>query len=64
MKKILLASVMALAAASAAIAPSQAETVVVKTDNHMHMMKKHCRTRVVTHWRHHHKVTETVKVCN
>ncbi|AGB44404.1 hypothetical protein Mesau_01958 [Mesorhizobium australicum WSM2073] len=64
MKRILLASVMALAAASAAIAPSQAETVVVKTDNHMHMMKKHCRTRVVTHWRHHHKVTETVKVCN
>ena len=64
MKKIILASVMALAAASAAIAPSQAETVVVKTDNHMHMMKKHCRTRVVTHWRHHHKVTETVKVCN
>ncbi|TPJ17488.1 hypothetical protein FJW04_07950 [Mesorhizobium sp. B2-7-3] len=64
MKKILLASVMAVAAASAAIAPSQAETVVVKTDNHMHMIKKHCRTRVVTHWRHHRKVTETVKVCN
>ncbi|ESY88540.1 hypothetical protein X739_01895 [Mesorhizobium sp. LNHC220B00] len=62
MKKILLAAVVALAAASAAIAPSQAETVVVKTDNHMHMMKKHCRAEVVTHWRHHRK--ETVKVCN
>jgi Ni/Co efflux regulator RcnB len=64
MKNILLASVIALATASAAIAPSQAETVVVKTDNHMHMMKKHCHTRVVTSWKHHHKVTREVKVCN
>ncbi|KAA3452077.1 hypothetical protein C7I87_03715 [Mesorhizobium sp. SARCC-RB16n] len=63
MKNILLASVIALATAAAAIAPTQAETVVVKKDNHMHM-KKHCRTRVVTHWRHHRKATETVKVCN
>lgn len=64
MKNILLASVIALATASAAIAPSQAETMVVKTHDHMHMMKKHCHTKVVTHWRHHHKVMETVKVCN
>ncbi|AZO57575.1 hypothetical protein EJ077_05910 [Mesorhizobium sp. M8A.F.Ca.ET.057.01.1.1] len=63
MKRILLASVLALVAALAAVAPSQAETVVVKTDNHM-QMKKHCRTRMVTHWRHHRKVAETVKVCN
>ncbi|UCI29885.1 MULTISPECIES: hypothetical protein [unclassified Mesorhizobium] len=58
MKKILLASVLALAAASAAIVPSQAETVIVKNGKH------HCRTRVVTHWRHHHKVVEKVRVCN
>ncbi|MBZ9794971.1 hypothetical protein [Mesorhizobium sp. ES1-4] len=63
MKNILLASVIALATAAAAVAPTQAATVVVKTHDHMHMMKKHCRTKVVTHWRHHHKVTETVKVC-
>ena len=58
MKKILLASVLALAAASAAIAPSQAETVVIKNGKH------HCRTKLVTHWVHHHRVTEKVKVCN
>ncbi|TIO52755.1 MAG: hypothetical protein E5Y00_28425, partial [Mesorhizobium sp.] len=46
MKKILLASVLALAAASAAVAPTQAETVIVKTGKH------HCRTKVVTHWVH------------
>jgi Ni/Co efflux regulator RcnB len=65
MKNILLASVIALATVSAAIAPTQAETMIVKTNDHDHMhMKKHCRTKLVTHWRHHHKVTETVKVCN
>jgi hypothetical protein len=62
MKNILLASVIALATASIAIAPTQAATVVVKTNDHMHM--KHCRTKVVTHWRHHHKVVEKVRVCN
>ncbi|TIN62836.1 MAG: hypothetical protein E5Y29_28155, partial [Mesorhizobium sp.] len=55
MKNILLASVIALATASAAIAPTQAETIVVKTHDHMHM-KKHCRTKVVTSWKHHHRV--------
>ena len=35
--------------------------MIVKTDNHMH---KHCRTKLVTHWHHHHKVVEKVKVCN
>jgi hypothetical protein len=65
MKSILLASVIAFATASAAIAPTQAATVVVKTDNHMHMMhKKHCRTKVVTTWKHHHKVVRKVTVCN
>ncbi|QPC91036.1 hypothetical protein [Mesorhizobium sp. INR15] len=64
MKNILLASVIALATASAAIAPTQAATVVIKTNDHMHMMKKHCRTKIVTHWRHHHKVVEKVRVCN
>ncbi|WP_095199386.1 hypothetical protein [Mesorhizobium carmichaelinearum] len=58
MKKILLASVLALVAASAAIAPSQAETVIIKNGRH------HCRTKLVTHWVHHHRVTETVKVCH
>lgn len=77
MKTILLASVLALAAASAAIAPTQAETMIVKktdqtivkkTDN-MHKkndrrhIKTHCRTKLVTHWRHHRKVVEKVKVC-
>ncbi|WP_202361715.1 hypothetical protein [Mesorhizobium sp. 131-3-5] len=54
MKKILLA----LVAASAAIAPSQAETVIIKNGKH------HCRTRLVTHWVHHHRVTEKVRVCH
>ncbi|WP_256751492.1 hypothetical protein [Mesorhizobium sp. Mes31] len=64
MKSILLASVIALATASAAIAPTQAATMIVKTNDHMHGMKKHCRTKVITHWRHHHKVVEKVRVCN
>ncbi|MER8691253.1 hypothetical protein NKI77_02905 [Mesorhizobium opportunistum] len=58
MKKILLASVLALAAASAAIAPSQAETVIIKNGKH------HCRTKVVTHWVHHHRVVDRIRVCN
>ena len=57
MKKIVFASVLALAAASATVAPSQAETVIIKTHRH------HCVTKLVTHWRHGHKVTDTVKVC-
>ncbi|BCM21514.1 hypothetical protein [Mesorhizobium sp. J8] len=57
MKKIVLASVLALAAASAGVAPSQAETVIVKAGRH------HCVTKLVTHWRHHHKVVEKVRVC-
>jgi hypothetical protein len=61
MKSILLASVLALAAASAAIAPTQAATIV-KTDYHKH--GKHCRTKLVTHWQHHHKVVQKVKVCS
>jgi hypothetical protein len=64
MKNILLASVIALATASAAIAPTQAATVVIKTNDHMHMMKKHCRTKVVMHWAHHRKVVEKIRVCN
>ncbi|MER9163067.1 MULTISPECIES: hypothetical protein [unclassified Mesorhizobium] len=63
MKNILLASVIALATASAALAPTQAATVVVKTNDHMHI-KKHCRTKVVTTWKHHHRVVEKVRVCN
>nr|WP_296746576.1 hypothetical protein [Mesorhizobium sp.] len=58
MKKILLASALAVVAASASIAPSQAQTMVVRP-HHRH----HCETRLVTHWRHHHKVIEKVKVC-
>ncbi|SDA70684.1 hypothetical protein [Mesorhizobium qingshengii] len=64
MKSILLASVIALATALAAIAPTQAATMIVKTTDHMHGMKKHCRTKVVMHWRHHHKVVEKVMACN
>jgi opacity protein-like surface antigen len=56
MKKVLLASVLALVAASAAIAPSQAETVIIKNGKH------HRSTRLVTHWVHHHRVTEKVNV--
>ncbi|MER9938131.1 hypothetical protein [Mesorhizobium sp. M0088] len=63
MKNILLASVIALATASAAIAPTQAETIVVKTHDHMHM-KKHCGTKVVTSSKHHHRVVEKVRVCS
>lgn len=61
MKNILLASIISLAAVSAAIAPTQAQTMVVKPGDHMH---KHCHTRLVTHWHHHHKVVEKVRVCN
>ena len=66
MKKILLASAIALATVSAAIAPTQAATVIVKTGDRMHMKmhRKHCSTQWVTHWRHHHKVMEKVTVCN
>jgi Spy/CpxP family protein refolding chaperone len=65
MKKFLLASAIALATASAAIAPTQAATIVVKTNDHMHMRmhNKHCRTKWVTHWRHHRKIVEKVTVC-
>lgn len=62
MKKILLASLISVAAASAAIGPTQADTMVVNRHDHMH--RKHCHTQMVTHWRHHHKVVEQVKVCN
>jgi len=58
MKNILFASVLALAAVSAAVAPTQAETVIIKTGKH------HCRTKLVTHWVHHHKVVEKVKACH
>ena len=58
MKKILLASVLALAAASAGVVPTQAETVIVKTGKH------HCRTKLVTHWVHHRKIVDKVKVCH
>ena len=58
MKNILFASVLALAAVSAAVAPTQAETVIIKTGKH------HCRTKLVTHWVPHHKVVEKVKVCH
>lgn len=62
MKTILLVSVLALAAVPAAIAPTQAATMIVKTNDHLHM-KSYCRTKMVTHWRHHRKVVEKVKVC-
>ena len=64
MKNILFASVLALAAVSAAVAPTQAETVIIKTQDHMHMHKKHCRTKWVTTWRHHQKIVKKVTVCN
>ena len=25
--------------------------------------RHHCRTELITHWRHHHRVTEEVRVC-
>lgn len=64
MKNILLASVIALATASAAIAPTQAATVVIRTNNNMHMHNNHCRTKWVTTWRHHQKIVKKVTVCN
>ncbi|MET2830442.1 hypothetical protein [Mesorhizobium shangrilense] len=63
MKKILLASLISVAAAAAAIGPTQADTMVVNRHDHMHM-RKHCHTKMITHWRHHHKVVEQVRVCN
>ena len=64
MKNILLASAITLATISAAIAPTQAATVIIKTHDHMHMQKKHCRTKWVTTWRHHQKIVKKVTVCN
>lgn len=63
MKKILFAALISVAAASAAIGPTRADSMDVKGHDHMHM-KKHCHTQLVTHWRHHHKVVEKVRVCN
>ncbi len=62
MKKVLLASAIALATVSAAIAPTQAAMVVVKTGDHKHV-RHHCKTTWVTHWKHHKKVTEKETVC-
>jgi len=62
MKKVLLASALALATVSAAIAPTEAATVVIKSGDHMHV-RHHCKTTMVTHWRHHKKVVEKVRVC-
>jgi len=61
MKKILLASALAAATVSAAIAPTEAATVVMG-GSHMHV-RHHCRTELVTHWRHHRKVVEKVRIC-
>jgi len=63
MKKILFAALISVAAASAAIGPTRADAMADKGHDHMHM-RKHCHTRLVTHWRHHHKVVEKVRVCN
>ena len=64
MKNILLASAIALATVSAAIAPTQAATVVIKTHDHMRMHHNRCRTKWVTTWRHHQKIVKKVTVCN
>ena len=64
MKKVVLAAAVALATVSAAIAPSQAETVVINTHrpHHLHV-EHHCKTTWVTHWKNHKKITEKVRVC-
>lgn len=73
MKKLILASLIAVATAASFSIPAEADSVVVKTDymhrdhnDRMHMRRhhEHCRTRVETHWRHHHRVMEKVTVCN
>lgn len=64
MKKVLLASALTLATVAAAIAPTEAATVVVDTGGRDHVhVRHHCKTSWVTHWRHHHKVVEKVRVC-
>jgi hypothetical protein len=76
MKKLILASFIAVAtAASFSIPAEAASSIVIKTDHmhrdrdhndrmHMRRHHEHCRTRVETHWRHHHRVMEKVTVCD
>jgi len=60
MKNILLASLISIAAASAAIAPTEA--AVVRTGDHAH--ERHCRIKTVTRWFHHHRVVQKIRVCH
>lgn len=75
MKKLILASLIAVATAASFSIPAEADSVVIKTD-HMHRDRdhhdrmymrrhhEHCRTRMETHWRHHHRIVRKVTVCD
>ncbi|MBN9253420.1 MULTISPECIES: hypothetical protein [unclassified Mesorhizobium] len=99
MKKLLLASMIAVASATAMIVPANAGVTIgigtgyddgyygddyyrddygpyyphryyrhVYNDDdygggYMMRHRHHCRTEWVTHWRHHHRVVERVRVC-
>ncbi|TPK63586.1 hypothetical protein FJ546_12685 [Mesorhizobium sp. B2-4-19] len=101
MKKLLLASVIAIASAVSVIAPANAASITFGIGNgydgdyyapryryhyrdyndggyygrysvyndegyrprYYGMYHHRCRTEVIRHWRHHHRVIETVRVC-
>lgn len=59
------------------VAPTQAASLVITTDNGSHMGRhhwrdhrwhkhhnRHCFVKVRKHWRHHHWVIEKVRVCD
>ncbi|MBZ9922257.1 hypothetical protein LB579_31775 [Mesorhizobium sp. BR1-1-7] len=56
----------AVASISFAGIPAEAKTVI-KTDHGRVVIKdhhrRHCRTKVVKHWKHHRMIVEKIRVC-
>ncbi len=70
MKKIMLASVLAIAALSASLAPAMAETIIIRKDDHRgpprHMHRfhpKHCVVEKKIRWDHGRRVVIEKRIC-
>jgi len=77
-KTILLSALLIVSVLSPVnIAPTQAASLVITTDNGMHNGRhhwrdhrwrkhhnRHCFVKIRKHWRHHHWVVEKVRVCD
>jgi hypothetical protein len=64
--KFFIASALALASLAATAIPSNAASVVVKTDHghyDHHHHDRHCFNKKVTSWHHGHKVVHEERVC-